>query len=224
MQPWPPCAITASAVASSPESWMNSGPMAWRCRLMRSILAVASLTPAMFFSSNSRAIVSTRHVDHRARRDVVDDDRDADGVVDRLVMLVEPFLAGLVVVGRHDQQAVRARLFGEAGELDRLGGVVGAGAGDHRHPAAGDLDAHLDHPLVLVVAERRAFAGGADRHQPVACPRSICQSTKPRNASSSKRAVAHRRHQRSNRSSEHGTYFRRPNSRQTRRVKSTRRP
>ena len=33
--------------------------MAWRCWLTRSILAVASFTPAMFFSSKSRAIVST---------------------------------------------------------------------------------------------------------------------------------------------------------------------
>ena len=88
---------------------MKSGPIAWRCRLTRSTLPVASLTPTMFFSSNSRAIVSTDHVDHRARRDVVDDDRDADGVVDRLVVLVEAFLVRLVVVGRDDQHARRRR-------------------------------------------------------------------------------------------------------------------
>ncbi len=44
---------------SSPESWMKSGPMAWRCCETRARLAVASFTPAMFFSSNSRVMVST---------------------------------------------------------------------------------------------------------------------------------------------------------------------
>ena len=71
-----------------------------------------------------------RHVDHRARRDVVDDDRDADRVVDRLEVLVEPFLGRLVVVGRHDEERVGAGLLGMARELDRLGGDVRAGAGD----------------------------------------------------------------------------------------------
>src|SRR6185437_8660772 len=45
-----------------------------------------------------------------------------------------------------------------------LGGI-GTGAGDHRHPALRFVDAPLDDAFVLVVAHRRAFAGGADRNQ-----------------------------------------------------------
>ena len=59
MQPWPPCAMKPSAVASSPESCTNSVPIAARCWLTRAMLAVASLTPAMFDSLDSRAMVST---------------------------------------------------------------------------------------------------------------------------------------------------------------------
>ena len=56
-----------------------------------------------------------RHVDHRARRNIVDDDRDADRVVDRLEVLIEPFLRGLVVIGRDDQHGVGAAPFPRAG-------------------------------------------------------------------------------------------------------------
>ena len=43
------------------------------------------------------------------------------------------------------------------------------------------FDADLDDPLVLVVAERRALAGRADRHEAVRAF-SICQLTKLRKA------------------------------------------
>jgi hypothetical protein len=52
-------------------------------------------------------------------------------------------------------------------QLDRLGGRVGAGPGDHRHAAAGGLHAQLDDALVLLVAQGGGLAGGADRHQAV---------------------------------------------------------
>ena len=108
-----------------------------------------------------------RHVDHRAGRDVVDDDGDADRVVDGLVVLVEPLLGRLVVIGRHHQDRVGAGLFGMAGELDRLLGRVRARARDHRHASLGHLDAPFHDLLVLVVAQGRALAGGADRHQAI---------------------------------------------------------
>ena len=108
-----------------------------------------------------------RHIDDRPAGDVVDDDRNADGVVDRLVVLVQPFLGRLVVIGRHDQHRVGARHLGVLRQLDRLGGRVRAGAGDHRHAAVDLVDAPLHHLLVLVMTERGALAGGADRHQPV---------------------------------------------------------
>ena len=59
MQPCPPCAISASAVPSSPESWMKSSPHASRCCVTRSSFAVASFTPTTFGSAASFAIVST---------------------------------------------------------------------------------------------------------------------------------------------------------------------
>ena len=59
MQPWPPCAMKPSTVASSPESWTKSLPQASRCCVTRATLAVASLTPTTFFSSAQRAMVAT---------------------------------------------------------------------------------------------------------------------------------------------------------------------
>ncbi len=108
-----------------------------------------------------------RDIDDGARRDVVDEDRQVDRIADRLEVPVEAFLGRLVVVAGRMQGGVGADLLGEAGEVDRLVGRVGAGTGDHRHALPGGFDAQLDDALVLVVAEGGAFAGGADRHQPV---------------------------------------------------------
>ena len=98
---------------------------------------------------------------------VVHDDRNADGVVDRLEVLVEPLLGRLVVVGRHHQHGVGAGLLGVLRQADRLGGRVRARARDHRNPALGLVDAPFDDLLVLLVGQRRAFARGADRNQAV---------------------------------------------------------
>jgi len=58
------------------------------------------------------------HVDHRTRRNIVDDDRNSDRIVDRLEVLVHALLGRLVVVGRHHQNRIGAGLFGVLGELD----------------------------------------------------------------------------------------------------------
>ena len=108
-----------------------------------------------------------RHVDHRTRRNIVDEDRDADRVVDRLEVLIEPFLRRLVVIGRDDEHRVGAGPLGMLGEIDRFLGRIRAGAGHDRHPAARLIDAPFHHLLVLLVGQRRAFAGGADRNQPI---------------------------------------------------------
>ncbi len=114
MQPWPPWALKPSAVASSPESWMKSGPMACALQADPVDLAGRVLDAGDVLQLEQPRHRLDRHVDHRARRDVVDDDRNADRVVDRLEVLVEPFLVGLVVVGRDHQHPVGAGLFGEA--------------------------------------------------------------------------------------------------------------
>ena len=80
-------------------------------------------------------------------------------------MLVEPLLRRLVVVGRDDEDGIGPGLFGVGDEVDRLEGAVGARSGDDGDPAVRDLDAELDHPLVLVMGQRRRLAGGADRHE-----------------------------------------------------------
>ena len=53
------------------------------------------------------------------------------------------------------------------GELDRLIGRIGAGAGDDRNAAARLVDAPFDDVLVLVMRQRRALARGADRNQAI---------------------------------------------------------
>ena len=108
-----------------------------------------------------------RHVDDRARRDVVDDDRDADRIVHRLEVLVHPLLRGLVVVRRDDKHAVGADLLGVAGELKRLQRVVGTRAGDHLGASSRLRDADLDDAAVLVVRQGRPRARRADRHEAV---------------------------------------------------------
>ena len=82
-------------------------------------------------------------------------------------MLIETFLRRLVVIGRDHQGRVGASLLGIAGQGNGFFGGVGAGAGDHRNPAVGGLQAHVDHSPVFVMAEGRRFPGGAARHQAV---------------------------------------------------------
>ena len=68
--------------------------------------------------------------------------------------------AGRVIIvagfqGADDEGRIGARLGGVLRQTDRLGGRVAAGAGHHEQPAGGGRDALGDHPLVLVVGERR---------------------------------------------------------------------
>ena len=74
---------------------------------------------------------------------------------------------GLVVVGRDDQRRVGASLGGTAGQLDRVRGVVGAGAADQQHLVA-DLLAHRpQQDQRLLVGQGRRLAGRAGDHQAV---------------------------------------------------------
>ena len=65
------------------------------------------------------------------------------------------------------RQPVGAGLLGRPGELDRVVGVVGAGAGDHPGAVAHRLDDGADQPLLLVVAGRRRLPGRPADHQAV---------------------------------------------------------
>ena len=82
-------------------------------------------------------------------------------------MAIKPFLGRLVVIGRHDKGGIRAGLLGVFRQHDGFLGRVRAGAGDHRDPTLGHPDADFHDPHMLVVAQRRRFAGRAAGHQPV---------------------------------------------------------
>ncbi len=189
MQPTPPWALKPSAEASSPESWMKSLPQVARCSETRSTLPVASLTPTMFLKScASWPIVSGRHVDHRARRDVVDDDRQLGCLGDGGEMRIEAALRRLVVIGRDDESRIGARLLGILHQPDRLFGVVGAGAGDDRHaPLATSM-----HTLTTWRCSSCDSVGDSPvvptGTSPVV-PSAICHSTNARKAFSSKRPL-----------------------------------
>src|SRR3712207_8398750 len=76
----------------------------------------------------------------RPRRHVVEDDRPVDGLGDGPEVGVEAVLGRLVVVGDGAEDAVDADVGGFLAELDALGGVVVAGAGDDL--AAGRSEEH----------------------------------------------------------------------------------
>ena len=112
MQPWPPWALKPSAVMSSPESWLKSSPIA--VALLRDARHVGG---GVLHAGDVLQLIEPLHgvdvdVDDRAGRNVVHDDRNADRVVDRLEVLVEPFLGRLVVVRRDHQHGVGAGLLG----------------------------------------------------------------------------------------------------------------
>ena len=125
-----------------------------------------------------------RHVDHRAPRNVVDDDRNADGVVDRLVVRVEPVLRRLVVIGRDHEHRIGAGLLGVPGEIDRLLGRIGAGAGHDRDPAARLIDAPFD-DLLCSSWDSVGLSPVVPTGTSPLVPSAICQSTSSRNAFSS---------------------------------------
>ena len=101
-------------------------------------------------------------VDHHPRGDVVGDQRQAgDRGGDRFEVAEDAGEGGLVVVGRDDQRAVGAGLGGGLGQLDRVAGVVGAGAADHRRLVADLVDYRRQQRDVLLVVEGRRLAGRA---------------------------------------------------------------
>ena len=115
----PPC--SASAVMSSPESWMKSG--AHRVALARDAADVAGrVLHADDVLAARRAASSCRPTcrPRCARRDVVDEDRNPDGRIDRLEMLVQAFLVRLVVIWRHNEDAGRAGFLGMPRQRNRL--------------------------------------------------------------------------------------------------------
>jgi hypothetical protein len=106
-------------------------------------------------------------VDGDTTRNVVDDDRPVALGRDRLEVLDDSPLRRLVVVRRHDQEAVDADLVRRAGQVDRMRSRVRARSGDHRRTATERVDRDAEELESLVVGEGRALPGGPRDDDPV---------------------------------------------------------
>src|SRR5262249_41573611 len=98
---------------------------------------------------------------------IVNENRNPDGVVDRLEVLIESFLRGLVVIRRDHEHRIGARLLRMPRKLDRLGSGIRTGTGDHGNPSLRLLDAPADDTVVLLMRQGGALAGSPDGNQPV---------------------------------------------------------
>ena len=76
-------------------------------------------------------------------------------------------LRRLVVVRRHNEDAVDAELRRLAREVDGVARVVRACAGDHGRAVADRLDSRAEELELLLVAQRRRLAGRAADDEPV---------------------------------------------------------
>lgn len=74
-------------------------------------------------------------------------------------MLIQPFLGRLIVVRRYRQATHYAGIGKAAGERNGFSGGVGAGTGDHRNAAVGQLQRLQYHVDVLVMGKRCGLAG-----------------------------------------------------------------
>jgi hypothetical protein len=83
--------------------------------------------------------------------DVVDHHRQVSGVGDGAEVSDKPLGGGLVVVGGDDEQAVGARFGRVLGQVDAVGGVVGADAGQHSRAVADGLQDGAQQGLFLGV-------------------------------------------------------------------------
>ncbi len=102
-----------------------------------------------------------RHVDHAAARNVVDNNRDLDGIVQRLEVLIEPLLGRLVIIGRHHQCGVRAHLPGMLAEPNGFLRGIRTASGNNRDPAGNRLNTDLGHAPMLGMGQGRRFARGS---------------------------------------------------------------
>ena len=102
-----------------------------------------------------------------AAGDVVEHHGHAGRLDDLTEVCEHARLAGLVVVGRHEQQPVGAELLGLAGQLDGVRGGVGADAGDDRGPVADGVLDGAEQVAVLGHRGGRRLAGRAGDHDTV---------------------------------------------------------
>ncbi len=104
---------------------------------------------------------------HDAGRDVVVDDRLVRHGGDRLDVLDDPARRRLVVVRRHDEEAVDAELVRLLRQVDGVARVIGPGSGDDGRPVADGVQCGLVEREALVVGECRRLAGRPRDDEPV---------------------------------------------------------
>ena len=103
----------------------------------------------------------------RAGRDIVEDHRLGAGIGNGVVHGHQAPLGGLVVIGRDHQDRVGPVGTGAFGELHRIVGLVGARAGNNRHPSIHPLTGKGNGPAVLRVGQGGALPRGAADDQGV---------------------------------------------------------
>ena len=119
--------------------------------------------------------LDSRHLDGdvAAAGDAVKDDRQLGRPGDFFEMLEQALLRWLVVIRRNLQRAVCANGLGGLGEVNCLGGGVGAGAGQDLHPALGRLHSEFDDTDVLVETKRGRLSGSSDGDDPIDPPTNL---------------------------------------------------
>src|SRR3954469_10799821 len=105
--------------------------------------------------------------DHGPRRDVVEHHRQGAAVGHGREVAEQAGLRRLVVVRRHDHEAVRTEALGVARLFDGVRGVVGAHPGDDGGAIADGVQDHLEHRPLLGVAQRGRFTCRPGDHQAV---------------------------------------------------------
>ncbi len=97
----------------------------------------------------------------------IHDDRQSDRRGDSLVMLIETFLRGLVVVRRHGEDAVDPHVLQFERQFDDFLGVVPACAGHDRNASVRLFECDFDYAQMFGARECRALARGAAGHQKI---------------------------------------------------------
>ena len=105
------------------------------------------------------------HVHAGASRIVVQHDRNADCIIDRLEMAIQFVRRGQRIIGRCQQDPGRAQGFGLLGVGNDLACAAGIGAHQNGHTTRGRLQRGLDHGLTLGVAQCVVFTGAAQRNE-----------------------------------------------------------
>ena len=108
-----------------------------------------------------------QHINDRTAGDIVDDDRQTAGLVDRGEMRDQTGLGRLVVIGRDNQNRIGTDAFGVFGQTDAFGRVVRTGTCNDGDTPRGGFDDFGDNGFMLGMGQGGRFTGGPDRHQPV---------------------------------------------------------